>query len=200
MLLGLRRSATSLAGCGLALWFVAALPVAGSWAAGGIPAALPVLNVRGLVAIGLTLVPLAALLVARRRNRSGDLPTTLGIAAGAMGLVVASCELPLHILRVWGEPAQARLALTLGWLGYATLLLVGGFAARMRPARLAALALFALTAAKLLLVDLADQDTLVRIVGFCVTGLVLIAASWLYHRLERALDDDGDQPEATGET
>ncbi len=46
-------------------------------------------------------------------------------------------------------------------------------------------ALFALTAAKLLLLDMSGAQQLYRILAFVLVGLVFVGASWLYHRVER---------------
>jgi uncharacterized membrane protein len=51
-----------------------------------------------------------------------------------------------------------------------------------------------LTAGKLLLVDMADARELTRILAFMLVGLVLIAAAYAYHRLERRLDTTATPP------
>ena len=62
-----------------------------------------------------------------------------------------------------------------------------GFAKQVRVARLSALALFGATALKLVFVDLAGVEEVFRIISFVVLGLLIIAASYLYHRAEKQL-------------
>jgi uncharacterized membrane protein len=54
--------------------------------------------------------------------------------------------------------------------------------------RFAALMLFGITALKLVIVDMARVNQIYRIVSFLVLGLLMIGASYLYHRLEKRLD------------
>jgi uncharacterized membrane protein len=81
------------------------------------------------------------------------------------------------------------------WGVYATALLAVGFRGRNRPLRLVGLALFGLTALKLVLVDMAEVKQIYRIVSFLVLGLLMIGASYLYHRVEKWLDESlGEEP------
>jgi uncharacterized membrane protein len=80
---------------------------------------------------------------------------------------------------------SAHLAVTIAWTVSASALLAAGFTWRQRAWRLAALGLFALTAGKLLMIDMADAQQLTRIASFAVLGMVLIGAAYAYHRLER---------------
>jgi len=80
---------------------------------------------------------------------------------------------------------SAHLAVTIAWTFSASALLAAGFKWRQRTWRLAALGLFALTAGKLLMIDMADAQQLTRIASFAVLGMVLIGAAYAYHRLER---------------
>ena len=65
----------------------------------------------------------------------------------------------------------------------------------VRVVRLVALGLFGLTAAKLVLVDLAVLRQIYRIVSFLVIGLLMIGASYLYHRIERWMDSEAPASE-----
>jgi uncharacterized membrane protein len=61
--------------------------------------------------------------------------------------------------------------------------LVGlGFSRRSALLRYVGLGLLGLTVAKLFTIDLVALDGIYRIIGFIVMGLVLLAASFLYHR------------------
>jgi uncharacterized membrane protein len=90
------------------------------------------------------------------------------------------------------ETAQAaafsgRLAVSALWASFATALLGAGLGARSRPLFYAGYALFALTAGKLLLVDLASLHTLYRMLSFLVLGLLLMAGAWLNLRFRERL-------------
>ncbi len=91
------------------------------------------------------------------------------------------------------NPETARwviqMALSITWGLFATSLLVIGFWRRLRVLRLAALGLFGVTAFKLVLVDLARAEEIYRIVSFIGLGLLMIAASYLYHRVEKRLSN-----------
>ena len=111
--------------------------------------------------------------------------------AFAVALVGLTVEPPTWLLAHVQERAEAvRLALfsvTVVWIVIAPVLLVVGFRRDQRPVRLVALALFAATAAKLLLLDMSGAQQLYRILAFVLVGLVFVGASWLYHRVERRL-------------
>jgi type II secretory pathway pseudopilin PulG len=89
-----------------------------------------------------------------------------------------------------------QMSVTVIWGVYAVGLLVIGFWRRLRVLRLAGLGLFALAAGKLVLVDLTGVQDIYRIVSFVALGLLMVAASYLYHRLERRLPAIGPAPVA----
>jgi Predicted membrane protein (DUF2339) len=80
---------------------------------------------------------------------------------------------------------RAHTALSIAWSVYAAALLAMGFARRNRQLRLAGLGLFGFVAIKLLLIDLAGAPQAYRVLSFLVTGALMIAVSYAYHRLER---------------
>ena len=101
------------------------------------------------------------------------------------------------------DTAQAQwlglMSLTVVWGIYASVVLCLGFIFRRRPLRFAALSLFALTAIKLVLLDLTGFHQIYRIVSFLFLGVVLVAAAYLYHKAEAILIDgerSTNQPEA----
>lgn len=108
----------------------------------------------------------------------------LAFAAALLGL---SAEPPAWLLEHIADRAEAgRMALfsvTVVWLLIASTLLGLGFARDRRSLRLIALGLFALTAAKLLILDMSGAQQLYRILAFVLVGLVFVGASWLYHRV-----------------
>jgi uncharacterized membrane protein len=79
------------------------------------------------------------------------------------------------------------MSISVVWGIYATAVLVIGFWRRVRSLRLSALGLFGLTALKLVIVDMAKVEEVYRIVSFLVLGILMIGASYLYHRVEKRL-------------
>jgi uncharacterized membrane protein len=77
----------------------------------------------------------------------------------------------------------ADTALSIAWSALASALLAIGFLARRRTVRLAGLGLLGVVTAKIIVVDLAEASSLLRVASFFVLGSILIAASYAYHRL-----------------
>ena len=75
-----------------------------------------------------------------------------------------------------------QMALSVLWAAYAAALAAFGFVRRVAVIRWAALALFALTIIKAMLVDLAQLEQLYRIIVFFVLGILLLLVAWGYHR------------------
>lgn len=75
-----------------------------------------------------------------------------------------------------------QMALSVVWATYAALLAAIGFSRRSAWIRWAALALFALTVVKAMLVDIAVLAQLYRIIVFFVLGILLLLVAWGYHR------------------
>lgn len=143
---------------------------------------------------------LAALVVAARAVEVRPLPDDPGRPvvlwwyAALFGFVFCTVEAPAHYLHAISDPALARrvatFSVTVVWVVLAISTLIVGFQWRLRLVRYLALGLFALTAAKLLIVDMNGVQQLYRILAFMLVGVVLIAASYAYHRLERRLSGD----------
>jgi len=75
-----------------------------------------------------------------------------------------------------------QMALSVIWSAYAAALAAYGFVRRVPVIRWAALVIFALTIVKAMLVDIAQLDTLYRIIVFAVLGILLLLVAWGYHR------------------
>ena len=75
-----------------------------------------------------------------------------------------------------------QMALSVIWAAYAAALAAYGFVRRVAVVRWAALALFALTVIKAMLVDIAQLQQLYRIIVFAVLGILLLLVAWGYHR------------------
>jgi uncharacterized membrane protein len=85
-----------------------------------------------------------------------------------------------------GDAAHQRwlgqMTLSVVWAAYAAALAAFGFVRRVAVIRWAALALFALTIVKAMLVDIAELQQLYRIIVFFVLGILLLLVAWGYHR------------------
>jgi uncharacterized membrane protein len=152
-----------------------------------------VVNLRFLLAAAVV----AGLGVAASRRPPGQ-RRTLAALAISCGLAAVTVEPAQWFLANIADAALAgRLAtfsITVVWTLAATGLLVAGFRCHQRPLRFVALGLFALVAIKLLAVDMAKAQQLYRILAFCLVGVLLMAASWGYHRMERRWMRDREAP------
>lgn len=79
-------------------------------------------------------------------------------------------------------PAARHATISVLWTLVSIALIAIGFRQRLRPVRRVALTLFGATLLKIFLVDMGDASQPFRIVSFIVLGLVLIGASFLYHK------------------
>jgi uncharacterized membrane protein len=82
---------------------------------------------------------------------------------------------------------QGDLSVSVLWTVFATGLLAAGLGARSRGLFYAAYALFAITAGKVVLADLANLPTLYRMVAFLALGVLLLAGAWLNLRFRERL-------------
>ncbi len=76
----------------------------------------------------------------------------------------------------------ALMAISLFWGIYAAALMIAGFIRKLPPLRYAAIGLFGLTVAKVILFDLSSLELTYRIVSLIISGLILLGASYLYQR------------------
>ena len=116
---------------------------------------------------------------------------TLGLSL----LALLSAEPARWVYRNIPDPQRAgwtaQMSVSIVWSVYASGMLAIGFWRRILPLRLAALALFAVTAAKLVVVDMANVRQIYRIISFFVLGFLMIGASYLYHKAEKRLHKAG---------
>jgi uncharacterized membrane protein len=101
--------------------------------------------------------------------------------------VLAVVALSLEIWDFVGRPAAApnlarRMALSLLWIGYASVLMALGVRRRAALLRWQGLALFGLAAGKVFFYDLSFLERAYRILSFLVLGIVLLIVSFLYQR------------------
>ena len=101
---------------------------------------------------------------------------------------VYSTDETSFLVRLYGSPAGARIAVSLLWGVYALALLAFGILRKKRIFRISALVLFAITVLKIFFLDLAGTPALYRIAGCMVTGAALVAGAWLYARFAQKGD------------
>lgn len=189
-------SRVAAAGALLTAMALAAVAYDFPWPEGG----LPVINPRFAAAFATIAAAFAFGRIHARFKDSRGQDATPSRAMHALGVAalffllsaeaVAACRglLPPTPNRGW----IIQMTLSLVWAAYASGLLCFGFWRRLRPVRLAGLGFFGLTAAKVVLLDMANVEQLYRIGTFVALGLLMIGASYLYHRLERLLDKPGE--------
>ena len=153
------------------------------------------INIRFAAAMILVLGFASYAAVIRSRKDSTDeersvVPRLLAWALCVGLLVLLSKESHSYFMEKisYGELA-ARMALTIVWALYAVALLTVGFWRGLFRVRLAALGLFAITCIKLLFVDLAGLEQGYRIISFVAAGVLMIGASYLYHRVAKIMED-----------
>lgn len=138
----------------------------------------------------------AALYFARKSLRPGG-QTVLGAAvpvvASVLANLMAMAYLSLEVFgfyNCWGENLglgfntdnAIQMTLSVIWTLYAIGLMASGFIWKNRPLRLMAIVIFAVTILKVFLFDLANLDTIYRIISFIVLGVLLVVVSYLYQR------------------
>ncbi|MHC4777551.1 MAG: DUF2339 domain-containing protein [Planctomycetota bacterium] len=111
--------------------------------------------------------------------------------------VLASAETYEYYRHAVSDPERAvwmsQMALSIVWALFATGLLVFGFWRRIRPVRFFALAQFGVTALKVVIVDMARVEEGFRIVSFFVLGVLMIGASYLYHKVEKRMQAETEK-------
>ncbi len=156
------------------------------------------LNIRFFAGLTVIMAVVAFLWASKRYHAlflSDRLPiqSILLAATGLFPLALISAEAYNYCIENIRPRRKARwtgqMALSIVWGLYAIISLIVGFRQRLRPLRIAALGLLAVTAVKVLFIDLAHVQQIYRIVSFVVLGLTMFAASYLYHRLEKVLEE-----------
>ena len=136
----------------------------------------------------------AAALLARRAAIAADRVASVALSVGALvllfgllsGETVNTFDQAARLAQRHGDLAAAaesrllgRFALSLVWTLFATSLLAGGLLLRSRPLCYSGYGLFAVTAAKVVLVDTATLQPLHRMFSFLALGLLLSAGAFL---------------------
>ncbi len=184
-----RREWMRLGGALLLAWALVRLFLLGYLAA---PAGFsPILNPR----VGATLVIVAvfyalALVHGHVGGYAGDNArpeiATFVVLANVLTLVLLTTEINFYWRERYATDAAAGLAriasISVAWAVYGTALIVVGIGRRYAPIRYLAIALLALTAAKVFLFDLSALGGIYRIIGFVGLGVFLLLGAWLYQR------------------
>ena len=128
-------------------------------------------------------IGLLALLYARLRGDDAN-TRTIAITSGIGALVLLFLFLTFELNSALHRfiPGMRAGGLTLLWALYALALLLAGLHRGVRGLRYAGLALFAVVVGKVFFLDLANLDSIYRIVAFIVLGILLFIAALLYLR------------------
>ncbi len=113
-------------------------------------------------------------------NRTGGRAVATETAALLAALLAVTMEF-VRLPRGWDSAL-----VTIWWAVAAFALIAAGLALRRTHLRWLALVVFAVTVVKVFIVDLAELRGLHRVAAFLVTGVVLLALSWLYQRIAPA--------------
>lgn len=122
-----------------------------------------------------------------RTNQASLLQRFAGILSGIIWFIYSSLEL-VNFLQLY-LPDFTRGGLSALWGIDAVLLILGGMWKRWKSMRMCGLALFAITAAKALLWDVPQLNTLYRIITLLLVGVAVLAGAWLYLRAEKFFAD-----------
>lgn len=134
------------------------------------------------LSMGLALLVILATASAKLEP-GGDLMRAVG-AALALPIVSRACVV---VANLWG--AQASATVSVVWTVYAIGLIAAGFALSDRHLRVLSLALFGVTAAKVILVDLSVLEPAVRVAVLMFVGVAMIAGGYWYIRSRSGTDE-----------
>jgi len=154
------------------------------------------------VAFLLTVAAMALAVVGYRRTlpRANPERRILGSVLAVLVHPVALAFFTLEAMDFWDAHAEAWFAgeelgawyarhatLSVGYALYALALLAAGMATRRAATRITALVILGAALAKVMLLDLSRLEAIWRILSFIGLGLLLLAASLLYHRYRHLL-------------
>jgi uncharacterized membrane protein len=151
----------------------------------------PLLNLFGLNAVLLA----GLLLVNRAAGALKAAPGLLGWWIAALAFTAVNVETlrgidyfvaNMNVRGVGDAWIMKNIALSVLWGAIGFGAVVAGFILRKPPVRWVALGLLGLTVGKVLLVDMANVHTVLRVLSFLVTGGLLLVVSYIYHRVARA--------------
>jgi uncharacterized membrane protein len=139
-----------------------------------------------LLGYGLPAVLAITLALIARTTR----PISYRVAATITAVTLALFYLTLEVRRLFHGPVLAgpisdaeQYAYSTVWLAFGIVLLAVGFYLRSQPARLPALAVIALTVAKVFIVDTASISGIYRALSVIGLGVVLLGIGWVYQHV-----------------
>jgi len=132
----------------------------------------------------------------QKLSAARDVRTLLLAIFGIVAFAVLNIEVAGYFYD-YVRPARFA-AISVLWALFATALMILGFARSAATLRGCSLVLFAVTLLKVFLWDMAHVSTPYRIISFLVVGLLLIGASYLYHRFKIRINpaEETDSPTA----
>jgi uncharacterized membrane protein len=136
-----------------------------------------------LLGYGLPAVLAITLALIARTTR----PISYRVAATITAVALALFYLTLEVRRLFHGPIldgpttdAEQYAYSTAWLAFGIVLLAVGFYLRSQPARLTALAVIALTVAKVFIIDTASISGIYRALSVIGLGVVLLGIGWVY--------------------
>ncbi len=139
-----------------------------------------------LLGYGLPAVLAITLALIARTTR----PISYRVAATITAVTLALFYLTLEVRRLFHGPILAgpisdaeQYAYSTVWLAFGIVLLAVGFYLRSQPARLPALAVIALTVAKVFIIDTASISGIYRALSVIGLGVVLLGIGWVYQHV-----------------
>lgn len=155
-----------------------------------------------------SIVVLAGLFIIGKLTKGTDLSSEVSGGKDSTILYVSFAVVLFAVLNIEvsgffeDKVSQARFAsISVLWALYSIVLMILGFVYRRGVMRRVSIGLFAVTVLKVFLVDMSNVSTPFRIVSFMVLGLLLIGASYLYHRFKGQLlpEQEAEPGPETGE-
>ena len=133
---------------------------------------------------------LTAYLIGRRIERfAGPVASVCGIVGVLLLVWGGSFEIDRYCVAhasVFADPGLAtQMGLSIWWALSASVILIVGFVRDLAAARYLAMTVFAVTLAKVFLFDMRGVNAVYRILSFLALGVLMVAASFLYHRYFR---------------
>ncbi len=149
------------------------------------PVGGPVFNLI-LLGYGLPALLAGVLALIARTTR----PMPYRAVAAVTAVTLALFYLTLEVRRLFHGPILGgpttdaeQYAYSTVWLAFGIVLLAAGFLIRSQPARLAALAVIALTIAKVFIIDTASISGIYRALSVIGLGVALLGIGWVYQRI-----------------
>lgn len=131
----------------------------------------------------LALLGLGATLIYRQAGTRTPVPAIFGYTAIALLWLYLTTE--LYSLLHWKLREFEAGGISILWTLFAFSFITGGIWKRLRAIRITGLALFAIVALKVFMIDLAHMPTLYRVVALMIIGILLLLGSFAYLRASK---------------